>query len=119
MDWTAYSFLLIAIAFGVVGQLLLKYGMSLRLGFRLRDIWSLAGDFRILGGLCCYGIATLLYFRALSSLDLSLAYPTVSLGYVFITFMSRLLFKEVVSRTQWLAVLMICIGVALVGIGSR
>jgi multidrug transporter EmrE-like cation transporter len=119
MDWTAYSLLLIAIAFGVVGQLLLKYGMSLRPGFRVRDMWSLAWDFPVLGGLCCYGIGTLLYLAVLASLDLSIAYPTGSLGYVLITFMSKLLFKEAVTRTQWVAIVTICIGVALVGIGSR
>jgi len=118
MDWTAYFVLLIAIVSGVVAQLLFKYGMLRRPGFRMRDWWSLAGDGPIIAGFCCYGIATLLYFRVLASLDLSLAYPTVSLGYVLVIFMSRLLFKESVTRTHWMAVLMICGGVALVGLGS-
>jgi undecaprenyl phosphate-alpha-L-ara4N flippase subunit ArnE len=118
VDWTAYTLLLIAIAIGVLGQLFFKYGMSRRPGFRARDLWSLVGDFPILAGFCCYGVATLLYFRVLGSLDLSLAYPTVSLGYVLVTFMSKVLFKEAVTRTQWVAILIICIGVALVGLGS-
>ena len=114
----AYLLLLVAILFGVTGQLLLKQGMSRRPEFGLRDLGGLARDFHILGGFCCYVIGTLLYFQVLASLDLSLAYPTVSLGYVLVTFMSRLLFKESVTRTQWVAVLMICAGVVLVGLGS-
>jgi multidrug transporter EmrE-like cation transporter len=118
MDWSAYTLLLVTIAIGVSGQLFLKYGMSRRPGFQVRNLWSLAGDFPVLGGFCCYAIATLLYFKVLGSLDLSLAYPTLSLGYVLVTFMSRLLFKESVTGTQWVAVLIICIGVGLVGLGS-
>jgi multidrug transporter EmrE-like cation transporter len=118
MDWSAYSLLLVAIAIGVVGQLLFKHGMSRRRGFRVRDSWSLLGDLPILAGFCCYGIGTLLYFRVLGSLDLSLAYPTVSLGYVLLVLLSRVMFNEPVTLARWVAVVVICIGVALVGLGS-
>ncbi len=118
MDLKAYFLLLIAIVIGVVGQLLLKHGMLRRPGFRLRDLAELAHDFSILGGFCCYGIATLLYLNVLASLNLSVAYPTVSLGYVLVIVMSRVLFKESVTATRWVAVVMICAGVALVGLGS-
>ncbi|MGH9428783.1 MAG: DMT family transporter [Terriglobia bacterium] len=114
----AYFLLLVAILFGVAGQLLLKHGMLRRPEFRLRDLWGLARDFHILAGFCCYGIGTLLYFQVLARLDLSLAYPTVSLGYVLVIIISRVLFKESVTFTRWVAVLLICIGVALVGLGS-
>jgi multidrug transporter EmrE-like cation transporter len=63
-------------------------------------------------------VATLLYFKVLASLDLSLAYPTVSLGYVLVIVMSRVLFKEPVSPVRWFAVIVICAGVGLVGLGS-
>src|SRR3990172_2121476 len=112
----AYFLLLVAILFGVAGQLLLKHGMSQRPEFGLRDLGGLAHDFHILGGFCCYGAGTLLYFQVLARLDLSLAYPTVSLGYVLVIVMSRLLFKESVTFTRWVAVLIICIGVVLVGL---
>ena len=115
----AYLLLFVAILFGVAGQLLLKHGMSRRPKFRLRDLGGLTRDFHILGGFSCYGIGALLYFQVLARLDLSLAYPTVSLGYVLVIVMSRVLFKESVTFTRWVAVLMICVGVALVGLGSR
>ncbi len=114
----AYALLLVAILVGVVGQLLLKYGMSRHPGFRLRDIAVLTRDFPIVGGFCCYAVATLLYFQVLANLDLSVAYPTVSLGYVLVIIMSRVLFNEPVSLTRWLAAIIICAGVVLVGLGS-
>jgi multidrug transporter EmrE-like cation transporter len=118
MNLNAYALLFVAILIGVVGQLLLKHGMSRRPDFRIGDILALIRDFSIVAGFCCYGVATLLYFKVLASLDLSVAYPTVSLGYVLVIIMSRVLFKEPVSRTRWLAAVMICAGVALVGLAS-
>ncbi len=118
MDMTAYLLLLIVIVMGVVGQLLLKYGMSRRPGFRLGDLAALTHDFPVVGGFCCYGISTLLYFKVLANLDLSLAYPTVSLGYVLVIVMSKVLFGEPVSPGRWAAVMIICTGVALVGLGA-
>ena len=118
MDVRAYMLLLVGIMIGVIGQLLLKYGMSRRPGFQLSEITVLAREFPVFCGFCCYGIATLLYLKVLASLDLSLAYPTVSLGYVLVVLMSRAIFKERVTPARWVAVVMIVVGVALVGLGS-
>ena len=118
MDMKAYALLLVAILIGVVGQLLFKQGMSRRPDFRIGDIPLLIRDFPIVGGFSCYAVATLLYFKVLATLDLSVAYPTVSLGYVLVIIMSRVLFNEPVSRARWLAAVMICAGVALVGLAS-
>src|SRR5688572_2412211 len=111
----SYALLLIAIVFGVAGQLLLKLGMRRQPGFRLLQIMGLLSNWPVLAGFACYGLSTLLYLHVLAKLDLSFAYPTVSLGYVLVIVMSRILFKEPVSPTRWLAVSIICMGVALVG----
>lgn len=66
-----------------------------------------------------FGIAGQLLFQVLGDLDLSLAYPTVSVGYVLVIILSRVLFKESVSFTRWGAVAIICMGVILVGVGSN
>ena len=116
MNIQAYALLLVAIVIGVVGQLLLKHGMLRRPNFQLRDIMALTCDLSVVGGFCCYAVATLLYFKVLGYLDLSVAYPTVSLGYVFVIIMSRVVFKESVTLARWVAVIVICSGVALVGL---
>ncbi len=118
MDVKAYVLLLVGIVIGVVGQLLLKYSMSRRPSFRVRDLAQLARDLPVVGGFCCYVIATLLYLKVLAQLDLSVAYPTVGLGYVLILITSRLFFEEPVTLVRWVAVVLICAGVAMVGIGS-
>ncbi len=117
MDVKAYLLLVMAIVLAVIGQLLLKLGMSRRPGFRLRDLTALARDLPVVSGFSCYAISTLFYLQALATLNLSLAYPTVSLGYVLVILMSKVCFKEPISPLRWIAVLIICAGVALVGVG--
>ena len=111
----SYALLIFAISLGVFGQLFLKHGMSKRPGFKINDIFSLIRDYSVLFGFVLYGISTLLYLRVLANLDLSLAYPTVGLSYVFIVILSQIFFKERVSSTRWFAIVIICTGVAIVG----
>lgn len=119
MDLTAYALLLVVIAIGVAGQLLLKQGMlQHRGGFQLSALPALAQNRAVIAGFGCYGLSTLLYFQVLSRLDLSLAYPTVSLGYVLVIILSKLFFNESIRPARWGAVAIICVGVALVGLGA-
>ena len=118
MHGQAYGMLLVAIMIGVVGQLLLKHGMSRQPGFRFGEIGVLTRNLPVLGGFGCYGLSTVLYLSVLARLELSLAYPTVSLGYVLVIILSKVLFKEPVSLSRWMAAGIICIGVVLVGFGA-
>ena len=93
MQMQFYGLLLIGILIGVVGQLLLKYGMSRQPGFRLCDLATLTHNVPVICGFCCYGLSTVLYLTVLARLELSLAYPTVSLGYVLVIIMSRVVFN--------------------------
>lgn len=113
-----YLLLLTGISIGVIGQLLLKHGMGRRAGFRLENLLTLTGDLWVIGGFACYAVSALIYFKVLATLDLSVAYPTVSIGYVLALVLSKLLFGETVSATRWLAVIVICAGVALVGLAA-
>ena len=117
MNVQTYLLLLIAIVLGVMAQLLWKLGMSRRPNFRLNDLAALTRDFPVLAGLSWFGISILLYLQALANLNLSVAYPTVSLGYVLVIIMSKVCFKEAISPIRWIAVLIICAGVTLVGLG--
>ncbi len=117
MDLVPYTTLIVSILFGVIGQLLLKYGMSKQPLSRLGDIGLQIRNLPVVIGFMSYGISVLLYFKALASLDLSMAYPTVSLGYVAVVILSKLILKETFSVWRWLALILICLGVALVGLG--
>ncbi|MBU9809618.1 4-amino-4-deoxy-L-arabinose-phosphoundecaprenol flippase subunit ArnE [Rahnella sp. C60] len=59
------------------------------------------------------GIAMLLWLRVLQLLPLSLAYPMLSLNFVFITLCARGCFGEVVDARHWCGVGLIMCGIAV------
>lgn len=118
MDGVSFVILLVAISFGVFGQLSLKHGMKEKKTTHAREFLKQAINPFVAGGFAFYGISTLLYFLAIAKLDLSLAYPTVSLGYVAVVYLSRLLLNERFSGWRWAALVLICVGVAMVGFGG-
>ncbi len=118
MDLQSYGLLFVAIVLGVAGQLLLKHGMVRQPSFRLVELVGLARDPFVVAGFGAYGVSTLFYFQAVARLDLSVAYPSVSLGYALTIVLSKVLFKETVSPVRWSAAAIICAGVALIGLGA-
>lgn len=107
--------ILTAVALGALGQLSLKKGMlhsgSADLSFNL--IKAVFTPYIFLG-LTLYTVAMLLWLAILSRVELSYAYPMLSLGYVFIVLASWLIFNEHVSLLRLIGVLFICTGVAMV-----
>lgn len=62
----------------------------------------------ILGSAC--------YYVMLSKMNLSIAYPLLSLAYIFVAVASSIFLKETVALPTWIGILFICIGVALVSV---
>jgi drug/metabolite transporter (DMT)-like permease len=58
--------------------------------------------------------ATGLWLLGLQKLDLSYAYPLVAFGYVLVSLLSALWFRERVDHKRWVAVAVICAGVVLI-----
>jgi drug/metabolite transporter (DMT)-like permease len=56
------------------------------------------------------------YYLMLARLNLNIAYPLLSLAYVFVAVASILFLKETLSLPNWLGILLICAGVALVSL---
>lgn len=114
------SLLLITVGLNVAGQYLMKRGMSEMgpiTGSLVEIAHSLGKAFLnpwVIGGLGAYGFSTFCWLILLSRVDLSYAYPALSMGYVLITLVGFFLLGEQVSATRWLAVVIICTGVFLV-----
>jgi undecaprenyl phosphate-alpha-L-ara4N flippase subunit ArnE len=56
--------------------------------------------------------ASAIWFYILKHHDLSLAYPLLSISYIFGTLAAIFIFHETVSATRWIGVLLIMLGVA-------
>jgi len=101
----------------VGGQLLWKLGMSQPQGGPLLRHILLCP--LIWGGLCLYGVATVLWLYVLSRLPLAVAYPMQATAYVLGMVAARGLLGEPVSGVSWAGGLLILLGVGLVGVGAR
>lgn len=108
--------ILASVVLGVVGQISLKRGMLL-FGSAGLDLSLLRVIFTpyIFLGLVLYAIAMLIWLVILSRVELSYAYPMLSLSYVFIVLASWLIFNEHLSLLRLLGVLFISLGVMMVG----
>jgi drug/metabolite transporter (DMT)-like permease len=58
--------------------------------------------------------ATGLWLLGVQRLDLSYAFPLLSLGYILVNLLSMILFRERVDGMRWLAVAIISVGVILI-----
>lgn len=117
MNITTFAYLFTGILLNAAAQLLLKAG-TLRLGVvslvpetLLSTLWQLATNLPILGGLCLYGISVITWIAGLSRIDVSIAYPLLSLGYVVNAIAAHLLFGEIISWQRALGTGIILIGV--------
>jgi len=112
--------LFIGILLGAAGQLLLKKGMtkqgkvSVSLRTLHKDMFNLYFHRYIILGGSLFIISLGLWTIVLSKLDLSYAYPLVSMNFVIVSLLSKAFFKEQISGYRWLCIFVILSGVILV-----
>jgi len=68
----------------------------------------------VLAGLACYVVSVALWLVALSRVDVSLAYPMLSLGYVVNAVAAWWLFGEAVGAMRFAGIALILLGVLVV-----
>lgn len=110
----------ISVALSAVAQIFLKQGLTNlqnqvqgRTGLLGLALGVVSQKFIWFWGFC-FVAAMGLWLAALQGLELSYAYPLVSLGYVLVTLLSALIFHERVDRQRWLAVAVISLGVIVI-----
>ncbi len=110
---TPAAALWISIVLGACAQVFLKRGVSPAgaprpLGLALlRSGWVLAWA-------ASFILATGLWLIALSRIEISYAFPLLSVGYPIVAVLSMLLLKERVTLSRWTAILIITVGVAII-----
>ncbi len=120
MKMLEFSLILLGVLLNAFAQLLLKAGVR-QIGhfdFSLTNLWpvssSLATNLPILGGLSCYVVSVVVWILALSRVEVSIAYPMLSIGYVVNAVLAYLLFGEAVGPQRLAGLAVIIIGVIIV-----
>lgn len=68
----------------------------------------------VLAGLACYVLSVGLWLVVLSRVEVSYAYPMVSVGYILTVILARIFFQEAITPVRVAGVLVIMLGVFLV-----
>ncbi len=120
MNATSFSLLMTGVMLNAGAQLLLKAGTNAVGVFEFsRDNivpigWKLATEPHIVGGLACYVISVVVWVMALSRVEVSIAYPLLSVGYVVNALAAWYLFGEALTPMRLIGIGVIIIGVCLV-----
>ena len=122
MNGATLAWLMCGVLLNAAAQLMLKAGASsvgeISMSAGAAGLWrvgmQLAMHPGILGGLACYVVSVVAWIVALSRVDVSVAYPMLSIGYVVNALLAWWLFGEAVSLQRWLGIAVIIFGVVLV-----
>jgi multidrug transporter EmrE-like cation transporter len=118
------ALILTGVLLNAVAQLLLKAGSRAIAGIavNLGNAWTLiervAVNPPIIGGLACYAISVVVWILALSRVDVSVAYPMLSVGYVVNAIAAWMLFGEQLNGARIAGIGIIIVGVWLVARGA-
>lgn len=120
MNAMMFGLVFVGVLLGAAGQLFLKAGTN-RVGhfvFRWENILPIGGKLatepHVIAGLVCYATAVAVWIVVLSRVEVSVAYPMVSVGYAINAVAARYLFGEAVTRSRLFGIGIIIIGVYIV-----
>ena len=117
MTWSTFALILTGVLLNAGAQLLLKAGVTplgeLSVGWatllpttsRVRMQWP------IIAGLACYVVSVGVWIVGLSRVEVSIAYPMLSLGYVVNALAAWWLFGEALGPARWAGMALILAGV--------
>lgn len=113
---------LLSISLGAVGQFLLKLGvnkmggLSLGCGELANTAVKIATQPHIVVGILLFVFSMVVWLAVLSKMELSRAYPMVSISYVLVAIMARFILGESLPLTRLLGIVVILVGVTLVNL---
>ncbi len=112
------TLLLFSVLISVAGQFLLKMGAiklgKVHTGNIINLILNMITIPELLLGLTCYGIGAIAYILLLTRVNLSIAAPAVSVGYIFSVLLGYFILKEPIPLLRLVGLGFIVTGVILV-----
>jgi len=112
--------ILAGVFLNALAQLFLKKGMTGigHFDFALTNVipigFQVATNLAIWGGLICYVVGVAVWMLVLSRVEVSYAYPFLSVGYIVTTVIGYAYFNEDITPYRLLGVALICFGVIFV-----
>lgn len=110
--------ILSSVLLNCAAQLLIRRGM-LQIGemsmiSMAHSIGDLITNISLWLAMFCYAVSILLWMSVLSKVEVSFAYPFLSIGYIVSSVIGYFFFGESLSATRITGIIVICIGVVLI-----
>ena len=110
--------ILLSVLLNCAAQLLIRKGMLIEgeVGMQnmLSHVGSMITNVWLWGAMLCYALSIFLWMSVLSKVEVSYAYPFLSVGYVVSAMAGYALFNENLSPIRIAGIIVICIGVILI-----
>ena len=120
MKPTSFLLILVSVALNAAAQLALKQGtramglIATDAGSGVAILLRSVGNPWVWAGLGAYVVSVAMWILVLSRVEVSYAYPMVSLGYVMTAVAAKVGWQEELSLTRMVGIGVICLGVFLV-----
>ncbi len=117
MTWAAFALVMTGVLLNAIAQLALKASVSdtgiinLDIQSLLTSAGSLASSLWLWLGLICYAVSVVVWILALSRVDVSIAYPMLSIGYIVNAIAASQLFNEPMGMGKVIGIGIIMLGV--------
>ena len=118
MNGVSFSLIILGVTLNTVAQLCLKQGMvsvgavSLELAALFDLVIKVAASPFIMLGLTCYVASFAVWLVVLSRVEVSTAYPMLSLGYIVTAVLGYYFWGESLGEYKIFGIILICFGVA-------
>jgi multidrug transporter EmrE-like cation transporter len=123
MTLTTFGLVLLSVMMSALAQICLKLGMSspaVQQAFsssKAVAIYTVASNPAVLGGLTLYGLGAMIWLLVLARVNVSIAYPLVSIGFILTAAFAVLILGEPVSKAMMIGTVLITIGVVILARG--
>ncbi len=120
MSMVSFILIFIGVMLNVAAQLLIKAGTNAvgYFEFSRENIlpvgWKLATEWHIVSAMGCYALSVVIWILALSRVQVSIAYPMLSMGYVVNAAAAWWLFNEAFNPAKVLGIGVIILGVIII-----
>ena len=117
MTWAAFALVMTGVLLNAIAQLALKASVNETgvIGIDFHSIVSSAGSLAFNAwlwlGLICYAVSVVVWILALSRVDVSIAYPMLSIGYIVNALVAWRLFDEPMNIGRVVGIGIIILGV--------
>lgn len=121
---TYLPFILFTVMTNAAAQLMLKFGMmnlgpiSFTADTAILRIFQIVFNPWVFAGLFTFVISMASHLYVLSKVDISFAYPFLSLAYVAVAIFAWLVFKEELGAFKVAGIALICVGTVLIAQGG-